>query len=86
MSVYSPNSGQDVVYLDPSTSGIGTLLCESSAIPAAHASIVPRFLVFNSTPVVLSSKPRVPGLHPGAIRTSEGFDEPLPDGFWTEGR
>ena len=27
---------------------------------------------------------RVAGLHAAAIRTSEDFDEPLPDGFWTE--
>lgn len=26
---------------------------------------------------------RVAGLHPGAIRTSEDFDEPLPEDFWT---
>jgi antitoxin (DNA-binding transcriptional repressor) of toxin-antitoxin stability system len=26
---------------------------------------------------------RVAGLHAGAIRTSEDFDEPLPDEFWT---
>jgi antitoxin (DNA-binding transcriptional repressor) of toxin-antitoxin stability system len=26
---------------------------------------------------------RVAGLHAGAIRTEEDFDEPLPDGFWT---
>ena len=25
---------------------------------------------------------RVAGLHAGAIRTSEDFDEPLPDEFW----
>jgi prevent-host-death family protein len=25
---------------------------------------------------------RVPGLHPGAIQTSEDFDAPLPDDFW----
>jgi antitoxin (DNA-binding transcriptional repressor) of toxin-antitoxin stability system len=25
---------------------------------------------------------RVPGLHPGAIWTSEDFDEPLPEDFW----
>lgn len=28
--------------------------------------------------------PRVAGLHPGAIWTSDDFDEPLPDDFWTE--
>jgi antitoxin (DNA-binding transcriptional repressor) of toxin-antitoxin stability system len=27
--------------------------------------------------------PRVAGLHPGAIRTSEDFDDPLPEDFWT---
>ena len=27
--------------------------------------------------------PRVAGLHPGAIWTSEDFDEPLPEDFWT---
>ena len=26
---------------------------------------------------------RVAGLHVGAIRMSENFDEPLPDEFWT---
>jgi len=26
---------------------------------------------------------RVPGLHAGAIRTREDFDEPLSDEFWT---
>ncbi len=25
---------------------------------------------------------RIPGLHAGAMRTSEDFDEPLPDEFW----
>jgi len=27
--------------------------------------------------------PRVADLHPGAIWTSEDFDDPLPDEFWT---
>ncbi len=26
---------------------------------------------------------RIPGLHPGAIQTSDDFDAPLPDDFWT---
>jgi len=29
---------------------------------------------------------RVAGLHPGAIRTAEDFDAPLPDEFWTESK
>jgi antitoxin (DNA-binding transcriptional repressor) of toxin-antitoxin stability system len=28
---------------------------------------------------------RVAGLHPGAIETSDDFDGPLPDEFWTGG-
>jgi antitoxin (DNA-binding transcriptional repressor) of toxin-antitoxin stability system len=26
---------------------------------------------------------RIAGLHPGAIRESDDFDEPLPEEFWT---
>lgn len=35
-------------------------------------------------PIALSATPRVAGLHNGAIWTSEDFDEPLPEEFWTE--
>jgi hypothetical protein len=31
------------------------------------------------------SQPRILGLHPGAIWTSDDFDEPLPDEFWLSG-
>jgi antitoxin (DNA-binding transcriptional repressor) of toxin-antitoxin stability system len=34
-------------------------------------------------PMAGALTPRVAGLHPGAIRTSEDFDEPLPEEFWT---
>ena len=37
-------------------------------------------------PVGLSASPRVAGLHAGAIWTSEDFDEPLPEEFWTRSR
>lgn len=30
----------------------------------------------------LDSKPRILGLHESAIRTSDDFDDPLPDEFW----
>ncbi|MFO1434549.1 MAG: toxin-antitoxin (TA) system antitoxin [Candidatus Competibacteraceae bacterium] len=33
-------------------------------------------------PITSSSTPRKAGLHPGAIQTSEDFDEPLPEEFW----
>jgi antitoxin (DNA-binding transcriptional repressor) of toxin-antitoxin stability system len=34
-------------------------------------------------PMAGALTPRIAGLHPGAIRTSEDFDEPLPEDFWT---
>jgi len=83
MNNYSSSSGQNIVYLDLSTSAIGVSLFQSSADPAGLKSIIPSFLLFCPTPVPVLTKPRVPGLHPGAIWTSEDFDEPLPDEFWT---
>ena len=35
-------------------------------------------------PIAVSSTPQVAGLHTGAIWTSDDFDEPLPEDFWTE--
>jgi antitoxin (DNA-binding transcriptional repressor) of toxin-antitoxin stability system len=35
-------------------------------------------------PISVSTPPRTPGLHSGAIWTSEDFDDPLPEGFWTD--
>jgi antitoxin (DNA-binding transcriptional repressor) of toxin-antitoxin stability system len=39
----------------------------------------------NNKPVarLVPVEPRIAGLHPGAIWTSEDFDEPLADRFWT---
>ena len=34
-------------------------------------------------PMVSLRAARVPGLHTGAIWTSDDFDAPLPDEFWT---
>ena len=33
-------------------------------------------------PITWPTTPRVAGLHPGAIWTSDDFDEPLPANFW----
>ncbi|MDP3285415.1 MAG: hypothetical protein Q8M56_13375 [Desulfobacterales bacterium] len=42
-------------------------------------------LTDNDTPIarMVQIGKRVAGLHAGAIRMSEDFDEPLPDEFWT---
>lgn len=34
-------------------------------------------------PITPSGKPRVAGLHVGAMRTRDDFNEALPDEFWT---
>ncbi|HEY9852524.1 MAG TPA: hypothetical protein V6D28_23840 [Leptolyngbyaceae cyanobacterium] len=36
-------------------------------------------------PIIENNAPRIAGLHPGAISTSNDFDEPLPEEFWTAG-
>lgn len=42
-------------------------------------------LTENDTPIarMVQAGKRVAGLHSGAIRISDDFDEPLPDEFWT---
>jgi len=40
-------------------------------------------LVARLVPVTPSSSPRLPGLHAGAIWTSDDFDQPLAEEFWT---
>jgi prevent-host-death family protein len=61
-------------------------LTELLSLVAAGTEIV---LTKNGTPIASfvpiasgSTVPRVPGLHTGAIWTSEDFDEPLPEEFW----
>lgn len=36
-------------------------------------------------PLTKPTNARIAGLHPGAIWTSDDFDAPLPEEFWTEG-
>lgn len=36
-------------------------------------------------PLTKSPTTRIGGLHQGAIRTRDDFDDPLPDEFWTGG-
>ena len=61
-------------------------LAELLALVTAGTEII---LTEGSTPlarivsVAGTNTPRVAGLHPGAIGTSEDFDEPLPEKLWT---
>jgi prevent-host-death family protein len=60
-------------------------LAELLALVTAGTEII---LTEGSTPLARivsvpgATTPRVAGLHPGAIWTSEDFDEPLPEEFW----
>ncbi|OKH36550.1 hypothetical protein NIES2119_16060 [[Phormidium ambiguum] IAM M-71] len=36
-------------------------------------------------PIIEHNTPRIAGLHPGAISTSNDFDEPLSEEFWIAG-
>jgi prevent-host-death family protein len=51
------------------------VIISEASIPIARLTAV--------TPSSSTRKPRVAGLHAGAIWVSEDFDEPLPDSFWT---
>jgi hypothetical protein len=39
-------------------------------------------LIIRYAPVTSLVHPRIPGLHRGAMRISEDFNDPLPDDFW----
>lgn len=63
-----------------------TRLTELLSLVAAGTEIIfteGNTLIARLSPVALSALPRLPGLHPGAIFTSDDFDRPLPDEFWT---
>lgn len=53
-------------------------LAESGADVVLTEQAIPRARL-----VPLGASPRTAGLHVGAIQTSDDFDEPLPDAFWT---
>jgi prevent-host-death family protein len=64
-----------------------THLAELLSLVSAGTEII---LTEGSTPLArivpmagATTTPRVAGLHPGALWTSEDFDEPLPEDFWT---
>jgi hypothetical protein len=80
MNSYEPNSGQNIVYKDFSTSAVGALL-QSSVAPTDFGSIINIPIIYTE-PIPLPAKPRIAGLHSGAIWASKNFDEPLSDEFW----
>jgi antitoxin (DNA-binding transcriptional repressor) of toxin-antitoxin stability system len=63
-------------------SDLGTRFAEVLALAESGADVV---LTEQQIPRarLVPPSPRIAGLHPGAIQTSNDFDEPLPDAFWT---
>jgi antitoxin (DNA-binding transcriptional repressor) of toxin-antitoxin stability system len=55
------------------------MLTAGSEIVLTKGNTPVAYLVSASSP----ASHRIAGLHPGAILTSEDFDQPLPDAFWT---
>jgi prevent-host-death family protein len=57
-----------------------TLVAQGTEIVVTDGTIPVARLV----PVKSCSTPRTAGLHAGAIWSSEDFDHPLPDTFWSD--
>jgi prevent-host-death family protein len=58
--------------------GVEVILTRDQTPLARIVSLAP-----SEKPLEAKAKPRTPDLHPGSIWTSDDFDEPLPDEFWT---
>jgi antitoxin (DNA-binding transcriptional repressor) of toxin-antitoxin stability system len=56
-------------------------LAESGAEVILTEGSVPRARIVPVGPTPTAGA-RIPGLHKGAIETSDDFDDPLPDEFW----
>lgn len=69
----------DVQEAQKNLQGLLSLVSKGTEIVLTQGTIPLARLV----PISLPSTPRVAGLHTGAIWTSEDFDEPLPEDFWT---
>lgn len=62
-----------------------TVLLTDRGHPVAEVRGLPARAASASGTEAPASPRRVPGLHRGKIRTLPGFDDPLPDEFWTGG-
>jgi prevent-host-death family protein len=54
----------------------------SSATEGAEVIVTQNDIPLAKLIPLAGPKPRIPGLHAGAIRTTPDFDAPLPDDFW----
>ncbi len=87
--------GEYAVHSEPTgleTAHDSTMMVDTREIPlrlkellALVASGKDVVFIENDTPVarLVALAPRVAGLHSGTIWTSDDFDEPLPEQFWT---
>lgn len=60
-----------------------SLVLAGKEIVLTDGSIPQARLISMSSEKISSSQSRTAGLHSGAMWTSEDFDEPLPEDFWT---
>lgn len=71
----------DVQNVQISLEELLSLIREGSDVILTDASIPLARMIPLSQPRTV----RIAGLHAGAIWTSDDFDDPLPEEFWTEG-
>ena len=79
MEASVPTQTIDVSEVQSRLSEILSLLAEGTEIILTEDDKPVARLVPPGSPIT----PRTAGLHNGVIRTSEDFDQPLPDEFWT---
>ena len=75
MAIRTVEVGEDQIQLRE----LITLVVEGTEVVLTEGAM-PRVRM---VPIALPSGPRVAGLHVGAIATTEDFDEPLPESFWS---
>ena len=75
-----PTKTIDVLETQTSLKELVSLVCEGVEVIFTEGNNpIARML-----PIMRPMTSRIAGLHAGAIWTSDDFDEPLPEEFWTE--
>ncbi len=74
----------DVREMQPNLDELLSLVGDGTEVILTDGEVpLARLVPLNTPPANDAARPRIPGLHAGAIWTSDDFDEPLPDEFWT---
>jgi antitoxin (DNA-binding transcriptional repressor) of toxin-antitoxin stability system len=74
----------DVREMQPNLDELLSLVGDGTEVILTDGEVpLARLIPLHTPPANDAARPRIPGLHAGAIWTSDDFDEPLPDEFWT---